>query len=48
MYGLTECKRVSILNPKDISTKISSVGKPLEGTHCFIVNENNELLPSGK
>ncbi|MEI3896111.1 MULTISPECIES: class I adenylate-forming enzyme family protein [unclassified Bacillus (in: firmicutes)] len=48
MYGLTECKRVSILNPKDISTKISSVGKPLEGTHCFIVNENNELLPSGE
>ena len=48
MYGLTECKRVSILPQEDFDTKRSSVGKPLPGTECFIVDKNDEILPPGK
>lgn len=46
MYGLTECKRVSILNPEYLEVKPKSVGKPLAGTKCFIVDKNEEILPN--
>ncbi|PEM24411.1 class I adenylate-forming enzyme family protein [Bacillus wiedmannii] len=39
MYGLTECKRVSILKPSEIDTKPGSVGKPLSGVKCYVVNK---------
>lgn len=46
MYGLTECKRVSILQPKDFDKKPDSVGRPLPGTNCYIVDEqNNPVMP---
>lgn len=48
MYGLTECKRVSILSPSDWEIKPHSVGRPLGGTRCYIVNENNEIVPLGE
>jgi amino acid adenylation domain-containing protein len=47
MYGLTECKRVAILDPRDYPQKPDSVGQPLTGTRCVIVNENNETMPAG-
>lgn len=36
MYGLTECKRVSILSAHELQTRGESVGKPLPGTHVSL------------
>ncbi|WP_207696110.1 hypothetical protein DOK67_0000689 [Enterococcus sp. DIV0212c] len=40
MYGITECKRVSILTPDEFKEKKGSVGKPIPGVEVFLVNEN--------
>lgn len=45
MFGLTECKRVSILLPSEIDERPASVGRPLTGTRCEIVDENGDRLP---
>ena len=47
MYGLTECKRVSIspLNAPD--SKIGSVGLPLPGTQVEVVDRGGRKLPPG-
>jgi acyl-coenzyme A synthetase/AMP-(fatty) acid ligase len=45
MFGLTECKRVSILLPSEIDERPTSVGRPLTGTRCEIVDENGDQLP---
>ncbi len=57
MYGLTECKRVSILLPEEYIEHKGSVGRPIEGVSVRIVNEKSgdtvldgeygELLVSG-
>lgn len=44
MYGLTECKRVSILSPNDYSGHESSVGRPIPGTSAYVVDENGNRL----
>ncbi|MGH0434995.1 class I adenylate-forming enzyme family protein [Bacillus basilensis] len=44
MYGLTECKRVSILKPNELESKPGSVGRPLPQVKCYVVDENNKLL----
>jgi acyl-CoA synthetase (AMP-forming)/AMP-acid ligase II len=48
MYGLTECKRVSILDYNRFPKKINSVGKPLKSTKCWIINKNQKKLPFNK
>lgn len=48
MYGLTECKRVSILLPGEIETKPDSVGRPLEKTVVYVVGEDGQPLPPGE
>ncbi|QHE59796.1 AMP-binding protein [Rossellomorea vietnamensis] len=48
MYGLTECKRVSILEPSLTDYKRGSVGKPLPGTKCYVVDEENRILKNGE
>jgi amino acid adenylation domain-containing protein len=48
MFGLTECKRVSILDPADYARKSESVGKPLPDTECVIVDENGRALGPGE
>lgn len=48
MYGLTECKRVSILPPHRIHDKVNSVGLPLPGTSVRVVDRYNEICPIGK
>lgn len=48
MYGLTECKRVSILLPDELKTKLDSVGRPLAGTEVDVVGEDGQSLPTGK
>lgn len=48
MYGLTECKRVSILLPDELETKGETVGRPLEGTRVRAVAPGGETLRSGQ
>jgi long-chain acyl-CoA synthetase len=38
MYGLTECKRVSYLEPELIASKPGSVGKAIPGTEVFLLS----------
>jgi len=48
MYGLTECKRVSYLEPSIITHKPNSVGKAMPNCRIRLVNEKGELLPPSK
>jgi acyl-CoA synthetase (AMP-forming)/AMP-acid ligase II len=48
MYGLTECKRVSILPPCDFEGHEASVGKALPGTKVFVVSEDGKKLPANE
>lgn len=48
MYGLTECKRVSYLEPEKIDTKPTSVGKAIPGTEVFILNEEGNNVEVGE
>jgi acyl-CoA synthetase (AMP-forming)/AMP-acid ligase II len=45
MYGLTECKRVSILLPHEQVTHRGSVGRPLDGTEVFTTDDRGRLPP---
>ncbi|MEV7190832.1 class I adenylate-forming enzyme family protein [Streptomyces sp. NPDC093510] len=47
MFGLTECKRVSILLPGELAERPGSVGRPLSGTTCLIVDEHGRPVPPG-
>ncbi|MBP0455393.1 acyl--CoA ligase [Kitasatospora sp. RG8] len=38
MYGMTECKRISILDPAEYATHPDSVGRPIPGDHVRIVD----------
>ena len=44
MYGLTECKRVSILDPKEYIKKPDSVGVPIKGTRCWIIDTKGKKI----
>lgn len=47
MYGLTECKRVSYLEPELLDEKITSVGKAIPGTETFIMTvDGKEAKPN--
>lgn len=48
MFGLTECKRTSILDPADYCRKPGSVGRPLPDTECLILGEDGNGLPPGE
>jgi len=46
MFGLTECKRVSILRPEELDRKGDTVGRALAGTEVYAVDaEGNRLSP---
>jgi long-chain acyl-CoA synthetase len=45
MYGLTECKRVSYLEPEEIDRKPTSVGKAMPNLDVMIVDDNWNVLP---
>ena len=47
MYGLTECKRASYLEPELIAKKPSSVGKPIPGTEMFLLSPEGEIVEQG-
>jgi amino acid adenylation domain-containing protein len=44
MYGLTECKRVSYLEPEEIDVRPDSVGKAMPNQEVFIVDEKGNNL----
>ncbi|KUF18665.1 class I adenylate-forming enzyme family protein [Streptomyces silvensis] len=47
MYGITECKRVTIADPDSDLTHPGSVGSPLPGTTVRIVDARGVSLPVG-
>jgi long-chain acyl-CoA synthetase len=47
MYGLTECKRVSYLEPELIDEKPTSVGKAIPGTELYLLSPEGEPVPHG-
>ncbi|MET8248148.1 class I adenylate-forming enzyme family protein [Streptomyces sp. NPDC005202] len=44
MYGMTECKRISILDPAEYATHPDSVGRPIPGDHVRIVDGDGHTL----
>lgn len=48
MYGLTECKRVSILPPVEFASHPDTVGRPLDGTEVYAVDAEGGRLPPGE
>jgi long-chain acyl-CoA synthetase len=48
MYGLTECKRVSYLEPELIDLKTKSVGKAIPGTEVFLLSKDGEPVTPGE
>ena len=45
MYGLTECKRVSYLEPELLDERPSSVGKAIPGTETLVLVDGRPALP---
>ncbi|AEV87129.1 peptide synthetase [Actinoplanes sp. SE50] len=48
MFGITECKRVSILEGDGVLLRPTSVGRPLGGTSVTIVDDDDQPLPPGR
>lgn len=48
MYGLTECKRVSILLPEELDAHEGSVGRALDGTEVWAESPEGARLPPGE
>jgi acyl-coenzyme A synthetase/AMP-(fatty) acid ligase len=48
MYGLTECKRVSFLEPEFINKKPGSVGKAIPGTEIFLLSPEGAPVRPGE
>ncbi|MFZ0498309.1 MAG: class I adenylate-forming enzyme family protein [Steroidobacteraceae bacterium] len=48
MYGLTECKRVSYLEPELIDAKPGSVGKAIPGTEVYLLSLEGKPVPRGE
>ncbi|MFJ5736185.1 class I adenylate-forming enzyme family protein [Streptomyces microflavus] len=47
MFGTTECKRVSVLEPDGDLARPGSLGRPLDGTRVRIVGTDGQELPVG-
>jgi long-chain acyl-CoA synthetase len=48
MYGLTECTRVSYIEPERLADKVTSVGKAMPNTETYIVGPDGRRLPPGE
>ena len=48
MYGLTECKRVSYLEPELVEAKPGSVGKAIPGTEVYLLSAEGQPTPVGE
>jgi acyl-CoA synthetase (AMP-forming)/AMP-acid ligase II len=47
MFGLTECKRVSIMPPDEDLRRPGASGLPLPGTEVWVVDEDGNPVPPG-
>jgi amino acid adenylation domain-containing protein len=48
MYGLTECKRVSILLPEELVARPDSVGRPLDGVEVEVIDGDGLRVRPGE
>ncbi|WP_030056088.1 MULTISPECIES: class I adenylate-forming enzyme family protein [Streptomyces] len=48
MFGLTECKRVTIADPNDDLLHPGTCGRALPDTEIFVVDSNGDRLPPGE
>ncbi|MGI5152067.1 class I adenylate-forming enzyme family protein [Plantactinospora sp. CA-294935] len=48
MFGVTECKRISILEPDGDRARPGSVGRPLAGTEVLVTDPDGRPLPPGE
>jgi acyl-CoA synthetase (AMP-forming)/AMP-acid ligase II len=48
MYGLTECKRVSYLEPELADRKPGSVGRAIPGTEIYLLSVDGQPVPPGE
>ncbi|GAB3214321.1 amino acid adenylation domain-containing protein [Marinactinospora thermotolerans DSM 45154] len=48
MYGITECKRVTVMPPEEEHERPGSVGRPLPGTRVLILDPDGRPLPPGE
>lgn len=48
MFGLTECKRVAVLEPDGDHARPGSVGRPLPGTTCWVEDGAGARMPPGE
>ncbi len=48
MYGTTECKRITVLEPGEDTGRPGSVGRALTGTEVLVVDEDGRPLPTGE
>ncbi len=47
MFGLTECKRVAIMEPDGDLARPGAAGRALPGTEIYVVDDDRERLPAG-
>jgi amino acid adenylation domain-containing protein len=47
MYGLTECKRVTYLEPDQLDARPTSVGRGMPNEEVWLVDETGRRLPNG-
>jgi long-chain acyl-CoA synthetase len=47
MYGLTECKRVSYLEPEEFAKRPNSVGRAIPGTETFLLSPDGQPVAPG-
>ncbi|GHJ48866.1 AMP-dependent synthetase and ligase [Catellatospora sp. TT07R-123] len=48
MFGLTECKRVSIMPPDEDLRRPGACGRPLPGTEVLVLGDDGSPLPAGE
>jgi amino acid adenylation domain-containing protein len=48
MFGITECKRVSIAEYDGDLSRPGSSGRPLDGTEVLILDDDERVLPAGE
>ncbi len=48
MYGMTECKRISYLDPALLGAKPGCVGKAIPGTEAYVADESGRPLKAGE
>ncbi len=48
MYGLTECKRCTYLEPDELQQRPDSVGKAIPFTEVFLVDAHHHILGAGE